>query len=155
MAPKLPSNFLVKLIVVISPQTDYILKLNVTGTNALTALPSLVNGANFHFLIASEAGLVNTGFPLTIFTFSTTPFWSPALNSTAPSIFNRFSGYGGYSEVLLKSSNPSADTFLGASGQDPNSWTSAANTLAPGESAGTKSPCRIHILNIAVNISKD
>ena len=42
MAPKLPSNFLVKLIVVISPQTDYILKLKLTGTNAFTALPSLV-----------------------------------------------------------------------------------------------------------------
>ena len=47
--------------------------MKVSSATALTAFPSSVKGLNFHFFIASTHGLVSTGFPLRIRTFSGTP----------------------------------------------------------------------------------
>src|SRR5262249_44849206 len=95
----------------------YILKLRLMGTTAFTTLPSAVKGANFHFLTASTAGFVNTGLPLTIFTFSTVPFSATtASSSTGPSILSclAIAGYSGCTFVVAAFSPSTRLTFFGS-----------------------------------------
>src|ERR1044071_9380141 len=99
---------------------------------ALTAAPSCWNGLNFHFFMASAAGLVSTGLPETGFTASTWPFSAITTStSTAPEIFNwrAIAGYSGCTFWVAWAIASDWETFLVALWEYASGRATASNQI--------------------------